>query len=188
VGKHGLKLNQNYKNKYSATVSKRGMQKIWQKFIKAKETKDLSRTGKPRKLPIRSERIIYRISSTNNQLCVPRVTCELISGCSATISTSTIRRILKKYDIHGYRSIRNSFLTITQRRKRMLWANKHKEWQFSKWKNIVFSDESIFQSYSSHWKHWMLRTANDKGKPIHMHQTMSHAPQIHIYDAFPWMV
>jgi len=34
-------------NKYSTTVSKRGMQNIWQKFIKIKETKDLALNGKP---------------------------------------------------------------------------------------------------------------------------------------------
>ena len=70
----------------------------------------------------------------------------------------------------------------------MLWSNKHKEWNFSKWKNAVFSDESIFQSYSSHGKHCVLQTANDKGKPAHMHQTMSHGPQIHVWDAFSQMV
>ena len=58
----------------------------------------------------------------------------------------SVRRILKQYGIHGYRSIRKYFVTITQRRKIMLWANKHKEWSFSKWKNVVFSDESIFES------------------------------------------
>ena len=66
----------------------------------------------------------------------------------------------------------------------MLWANKHKEWNFSKWKNVVFSDESIFQSYSSHRKHWVLLTANDKGKPAHMHQTMSCGPKIHVCGCF----
>ena len=39
-------------------------------------------------------------------------------------------------------------------------------------------------SYSSHGKHWVLRTANDKGKPAHMHQTMSHRPQIHVLACF----
>ena len=53
-------------------------------------------------------------------------------------------------------------------------ANKHKAWNFSQWENVVFSDESIFRSYSAHGKHWVLRTANNKGKPEHMHETMSH--------------
>ena len=183
-GKTWSEIQSELQNEYSTTVSKRGMQKIWQKYLKTKKTKDLARSGRPQKLSQRHERIIKRISSANNKLSVPQVCTEFISGCSATISASTVRRILKKYGIHGYRSIRKPFLTITQRRKRMLWANKHKAWNFSQWKNVVFSDESIFRSYSAHGKHWVLRTANNKGKPEHMHETMSHGPQLHVWGCF----
>jgi len=161
-------------NEYSTTVSKRGMQKIWQKYLKTKKIKDLASFGRPRKLSQRHERIIKRISSANNKLSVLLVCAEFISGCSTTIPASTIKRILKKYGIHGYRSIRKPFLTITQRRKRMLLTNNHKAYNFSQWKNVVFSDESIFRFYSAYGKHWVLRTTNNKGKPEHMHETMSH--------------
>ena len=30
----------------------------------------------------------------------------------------------------------------------------------------------------------MLRTANNKRKPEHMHETMSHGPQLHIWGCF----
>jgi len=171
------------------------MKKILQKYLK---TKNLARSGRPWKLSQRHERIINRISSANNKLLVRQVCTTFISGCSTTISASTIRRILKKYGIHGCRSIRKPFLTITQRRKRMLWADKHKAWNFSQWKNVVFSDESIFRSYSAHGKHWMLRTVNNKGKPDHMQKTMSHGTQLHVWGCFssngvellkivPWM-
>ena len=66
----------------------------------------------------------------------------------------------------------------------MLWVNKHKAWNFSQWKNVVFSDESIFGSYSAHGKHWVLRTENNKGKPENMHETMSHGPQLHVWGCF----
>ena len=106
-------------NEYSTMVSKCGMQKLWQKYLKTKKTKDFSRSGRPRKLSQRHERIIKRISSANKKLSVPQVCTEFIYGCSATISASTVRRILKK-------NYRKPFLAITQRRKRMLWAKKHK--------------------------------------------------------------
>ena len=66
----------------------------------------------------------------------------------------------------------------------MLWANKHKAWNLSQWKNVVFSDESIFRSYSAHGKHWVLRTSNNKGKPEHMHETICHGPQLHVWGYF----
>ena len=71
------------------------MQKIWQKFMKTKEAKGLALNERLQKLSVGSERIIKRISSTTNKLCAPQVTCEFISGCSATISATTVRRILK---------------------------------------------------------------------------------------------
>lgn len=183
-GKTWYEIQSELQNKYSTSVSKRGMQKIWQKFLRTNETKDLARIGRPRKVSVRTERLIKRISSANNNLSVPQVTCDFISRCSTEISSSTVRRILKKYGIHGYRSVRKPFLSIRQRQKRMLWANKHKDWDFSKWKKVVFSDESIFQCYSHHGKHWVLRTANDKGKPGNIQQTMSHGPKIHVWGCF----
>ena len=50
-------------NKYSTTVYKRIMKKNWQTFIKTKETKNLARTGRLRKLSVRCERITKGISS-----------------------------------------------------------------------------------------------------------------------------
>ena len=94
--------------------------KIWQKYLKTKKTKDLALSGTPWKLSQRHERIIKRISSANNKLLALQICTEFISGCSATTSASTVRRILKKYGIHGYRSIRKPFLTITHRRKNAL--------------------------------------------------------------------
>ena len=35
------------RNEYSTTVSKRGMQKIWQKYLKTKKTKNLARSDRP---------------------------------------------------------------------------------------------------------------------------------------------
>ena len=141
------------------------MQKSLQNFIKTKETNDLAHIVRPRKLSVRSKRIIKRISSINNGLFVPQVTCKLISGCSAIISASTVRSILRKYGTHSFGSTRKPFITITQRQRRMLLPNKYKKWNFRKWKNVDFIDETISQSYSSHGRYWVLRTANNRGKP-----------------------
>jgi len=183
-GKTWKEIHSELQNTYSTNNSKRGMQKIWQKFLKTNDTKDLARIGRPRKLSVRSERLLKRISSGNKCLSVQQVTRNFISCCCTSISRSTVRRILKKYGIRGYRCVRKPFLTILQRRKRMIWARKHKEWDFEKWKNVVFSDESIFQCFSSHGKRWVLRTADQRYKPGITHQTMSHGPKIHVWGCF----
>jgi len=86
-------------------------------LVKVYKNKGFGQKWKTRKLSVKTKRIFKRISITNNKFYVPQVTREFISGCSDTISASIVRRILKRYGIHGYGNIRKPFLTITQKRK-----------------------------------------------------------------------
>ena len=99
MGKRDLKFNQNYK------------MSIQQQYLNVACKKFGFNIWKQRKLMIwlalvdpenyqKHERIIKIISSANNKLSMPQVCTEFISGCSATISASAVRRILKKYMVY----------------------------------------------------------------------------------------
>jgi transposase len=54
--------------RYNRNISKRGMQRIFAKYLKTGEVKDQPRGGRPHKLSARSERVIKRISRLNNDI------------------------------------------------------------------------------------------------------------------------
>ena len=69
---------------------------------------------------------------------------ELRDKQKLTCSVSTIRRVLKKYDLSGYRAVIKQKLTKAHMDARVQFAN---QMIASDWKNIVFSDEKTMQNY-----------------------------------------
>ena len=59
-------------------------------------------------------------------------------------SVSTVKRVLKKYDLNGYRAVTRQLLSATHMAERVKFA----QGMLGKdWKNIIFSDEKSMQNY-----------------------------------------
>lgn len=65
------------------------------------------------------------------------------------LSVWTIRRALKRAGLHPYSRRKVPCLTPFQRKVRRIWAKELRNWDFSKWAYVWFSDESKFNLYRS---------------------------------------
>ena len=67
------------------------------------------------------------------------------TNMSLSISTSTISRILRQYNMTSYIAPRKLRITPKQRRARIDWCNEHLSWSIPDWSKVIFSDESNYE-------------------------------------------
>ncbi len=60
------------------------------------------------------------------------------------LSINTIRRAICRCQLQLYHAKRKPYVNMVQKRRRILWAKAHLKWTVSKWKSVLWSDESKF--------------------------------------------
>ncbi len=60
------------------------------------------------------------------------------------LSVNTIRRAISRCQLNLYHAKRKPYVNMVQKRCRVLWAKAHLKWTVSKWKSVLWSDESKF--------------------------------------------
>ncbi len=60
------------------------------------------------------------------------------------LSVNTIRRAICRCQLNLYHAKRKPYVNMVQKRRRVLWAKAHLKWIVSKWKSVLWSDESKF--------------------------------------------
>ncbi len=58
------------------------------------------------------------------------------------LSVNTIRRTICRCQLKLYHAKRKPYVNMVQKRRRVLWAKAHLKWTVSKWKSVLWSDES----------------------------------------------
>ncbi len=61
-----------------------------------------------------------------------------------TTVVNTIRRAICRCQLKLYHAKRKPYVNMVQKRRRVLWAEAHLKWTVSKWKSVLWSDESKF--------------------------------------------
>lgn len=61
-----------------------------------------------------------------------------------TVSTRTIQRRITYNGFSNYWAVKKPFISETNRQRRVIWAKEHVKWPLSKWKRVLFSDESPY--------------------------------------------
>ncbi len=57
---------------------------------------------------------------------------------------NTIRHAICRCQLKLYHAKRKPYVNMVQKRRRVLWAKAHLKWTVSKWKSVLWSDESKF--------------------------------------------
>ena len=88
--------------------------------------------------------LLQRISSL--ELAASEIAAQINASQSSSnihISTSTVQRRLRESGIHGQNAAKNPLLKDTSKKRRLAWANKHKQWTLDRWKCILWSGVQI---------------------------------------------
>ena len=101
---------------------------------------DRPRTGRPRVTSAAEDKFIRVTSLRNRQLTAPQIRAHinaLQSSSSRHISTATVQWRLRESGLHGGIAAKKPLLRKNNKKKRLAWAKKHKEWTLNQWKSTL---------------------------------------------------
>ena len=67
-------------------------------------------------------------------------------------STKTVKRVLYKYGYASRIAEKKQFISVKNRKARLRFARKHKNWTVNDWKEVLWSDESMFTLHPNYQK------------------------------------
>ncbi len=81
------------------------------------------------------------------------------------LSVNTIRRAICRRQLKLYHAKRKPYVNMVQKRRRVLWAKAHLKWTVSKWKSVLWSDESKFDILVGNHGRRVLRAKEEGDLP-----------------------
>ncbi len=78
---------------------------------------------------------------------------------------NTIRRAICRCQLKLYHAKRKPYVIMVQTRRRVLWAKACLKWTVSKWKSVLWSDESKFDILVGNHGHRVLRAKEEGDLP-----------------------
>ncbi len=83
------------------------------------------------------------------------------------LSVNTIRRAICRCQLKLYHGKRKPYVNMVQKRRRVLWAKAHLKWTVSKWKSVLWSDESKFYILVGNHRRCVLRAKEEGDLPAY---------------------
>ncbi len=99
------------------------------------------------------------------------------------LSVNTIRRAICRCQLKLYHAKRKQYVNMVQKRHRVLGAKAHLKWTVSKWKSVLWSDESKFDIHVGNHRCRVLR-AKEEGDPA-CYQRSVQKPEWPDWDQIP---
>ena len=121
-------------------VSSSAVAKTIKRYDETGSHEDRPRKGRPRVNSAAEDKFIRVTSLRNRQLTAPQIRAHinaLQSSSSRHISTSTVQRRLRESGLHGGIAAKKPLLRMNNKKKRLAWAKKHKEWTLNQWKSTL---------------------------------------------------
>ena len=98
-----------------------------------------------------------------------------LSSGNRHISTSTVQRRLRKSGLHGLIDAKKPLLKDPNNKKRLAWAEKHKQWTLDLLKSVLWSDGSKFEIFGSNCCFFVRRRAGERMISASRQATLRHA-------------
>lgn len=123
----------------SLNISRCAIQALMKKFGSTGTVTDRQKPGRPHKTTAREERKSVMLSKKNPFQTASELNRDWFP--SQTVTTRTVRNILRKYGLRGCVAAKVPRLTIKQLKARIRWCRQHEYWPAYRYENVIFSDE-----------------------------------------------
>lgn len=141
---------------------------------------DLPRTGRPRKITPRQERKLM----IESKKCCTKTANELRNevGLENIVSTSTVKRYLRKNCLFGRVAAKKPALTNKQKKTRKEWCVERRNWNIVNWNKIIFSDECKINMLGCA-RTYVRRNVGERLKAKNLRPTRKFTPSIMVWGA-----
>lgn len=150
------------------------IQKLWKKYTSSNSLDNAPKFGRPAKTTARERRSLTTLCRKHPFKSARELKCEWFSA--KQVSVSTIKRILRKYNLFGRRAARKPFLSKVHRKNRLLWCRNYRHWTSENWKQAIFTDECQILLYPAK-KVFVRRPINARYKHKYVTNTYAHGLQ-----------
>lgn len=123
------------------------------------------RSGRPRLVTVREDRILMRLCRRNRFWSSTRLRLEWSRLIHKHLSTSSVRKRLVRAGLRARRPLRCPALTVAHRRRRLVWMRRHRNWTEAHWRHVVFTDESRFTLYNNDGRISVRREVGERIRP-----------------------
>ena len=135
---------------------------------------DRKRSGRP-KATTESEDKFLRVNSLRDRrLTGQQLQAQLNTGRSKQVSVSTVKRRLRAAGLTGRVAVRKPLLRWQNKKKRLAWAMKHRQWTTEDWKKVLWTDESKFEIFGSSRRVFVRRRVGERMVPRCVTPTVKH--------------
>lgn len=157
---NGLK-GQNFKIAAIARAVQRPWQTVADYVKREKERgthKNLSRSGRPPALDVRTERRLIREAKSIRDIPL----AEINANICPNVSRRTMKRYLAKHNLKKWRAAEQPLLKAEHAQARLEWAILHRDWTEEDWERVIWSDECKVERGSDSRTVWVFRTPKEK--------------------------
>ena len=142
---HGASINE---TAVFVQCSRAAVVKVCQDWkLRQKTVSERANCGRHRVVNKRAERRISRNVKQNRTVTVQKIAADLNDGSSQRFSERTVRRAMHRMGYKSRRPVRTPLLSAANKKKRLKFAQAHKDWTVDYWKQVMWSDESRFQMH-----------------------------------------
>ena len=143
-------------------VSKGAVQRTLERFRKTGSYSSRPKSGRPRSTTKQEDQFIKLMSLRNRRATAGDIQWAINSTRERPISKATVRRRLTASGLRGRVARSKPFLRPVNKRKRYLWAKKHKNYTVENWKKLLFTDESQFEIHGNNRRVYVRRRHGER--------------------------
>lgn len=155
-------------------ISVTGVAKTVKRYEQTGTHDDQKRSGRPKVTSESEDKFIRVISLRNRRMTAPEIQAQLNETRSTDISSSTVKRRLRTAGLMGRVAARKPLLRTINKKKRLIWAKKHRSWTSEEWKSVLWTDESKFEIFGSNRRVYVRRREGERMNDACVVPTVKH--------------
>ncbi len=132
------------------------------------------------------QRRMCRLVRDDRKATVTQISTRYNQGMQNTISERTTRRTLKQMGYSSRRPHQVPLLSAKNRKRRLQFAQAHQNWTIEDWKNVAWSDESLFLLRHSDDRARIWCKEHESMDPFCLVSTVQAAGGIMVWGIFSW--
>jgi transposase len=167
-------------DKIGGGTTSSGAYRICKKFLNFNTIKDLPGRGRKKKTTVQDDRRIVRLSLQDRRLPSKDIR-DTLNSSGVNISSRTVRRRLCEKGLHARRPRKKPYLNVKQRKKRLVWAQGHRNWTVEQWGRVLFSDECQISIFGHSGVRYVRRRPGEEMLPICTIPTMKHPLSVMVW-------
>lgn len=158
---------------HNLNILKGTVSKIIRKYRTIGTVDTAPKSGRPKKMSPRAEKIMIRISKADPRKTSVDIYKEM-AGMGFSVSARTIRRRLDAHGLLGRVAVKKPLISKKNRKARLQFAKEHLTWTQTKWNTVLFSDESKFKLFGSDGRKYIRRPKGTRYDQKYQIPTVKH--------------